>query len=264
VIFVIDTKNKLKKVAKFNEELFIKKSLLKKAPQYLKEFNETCELLRKAEETQDFVKREEYGKKIAVLIAKNFDFDNEIIKEKKREYVEFSREILYELSSKPYNNPETMIILIQALYGQTNIAYSHIGEHKAVNIEDGNAWVDYLEKQTKNRTLKSYALALRSYQYIVNGEIIGMSVKNRVNKSEKDLIYATKWDEENYLAYICLGLIYMDKESTKYDLDKSIKNFNAALAFKNKNVFLDNYLNKEEKARFMENAKKKVKQLESL
>ncbi len=261
---MIDTKNKLKKVTKINDDLFIEKNLLKKAPEYLKQFNENYELLSTAEKEQDSLAREKYGEKVATLIAKNFDFDNEIIKDKKRDYIEFAREILYELSSRPYNNPETMIILIQALYGQTNIAYSHTGSHKSVNIEDGNDWVDYLEKQTKNRTLKAYALALRSYQYIVNGEIIGMSVKDRISKSEKDLIYATKWDEENYLAYICLGLIYMDKESSKYDLKKSIRNFNIALEFKNKDVYLDNYLTKEEKMRFMENAKNKVEYLESL
>ena len=148
---MIDTKNKLKKVTKINDDLFIEKNLLKKAPEYLKQFNENYELLSTAEKEQDSLAREKYGEKVATLIAKNFDFDNEIIKDKKRDYIEFAREILYELSSRPYNNPETMIILIQALYGQTNIAYSHTGSHKSVNIEDGNDWVDYLEKQTKNR-----------------------------------------------------------------------------------------------------------------
>lgn len=261
---MIDTKNKLKKVTKGDESLIIDNTLLKDGPSYLKEFNTSYAQFCSLDEEFDQEERLECGKKAATIIAYKFDFNNELIKDKKKEYIEFSREMLYELSSRPHNNAETMIILIQALYGQTNIAYSHSGEHKVVNIVDGNEWVTYLERQTKNRTLKAYALALRSYQYIVNGEAIGMSVKDRVNKSEKDLIYATKWDPNNYLAYICLGLIYMDSASSKYNLDKSIYNFKTALDFEKEEVFLDKYLSKEEKARFMNNARNKINNLESL
>ena len=252
---MMDKKNKEKKVTPVNENLIIDDS-----SRYVKNFNKEYEIFANSSDS----KRLEAGIKAAIVVATEFDFTNENIKDKKSEYIDFAREMLYEASSKPHFNADAMIFLIRALYGQTNLAYSHQGEHKKNNIEDGNEWVDYLERNTKNRTLKAYALTLRGYQYIVNGDILDMTVKQRLNKTEKDLIYATKWDEENYLAFFALGLLYTDKENTKYSIEKAISNFNKVLELEYEDTFLDNYLSQEEKEHFMSNARKKVDSLKAL
>ena len=243
-----------------NRELLIDESLAKKH-KYLKEFNSHYELFCEASEYGDETKRLNEGKLAARVIAYDFDFSNEIISEKEKDYVKFARDMLYEAGDKPNNDPEALIYLIRAFYGNTSIAYSHFGEHKINNIKSGNEWVDYIEKNTKDRTLKSYALTLRCYEYIVYGEELGMTVKDRLNKTEKDLLYATKWDEDNYLAYYCLGLIYSDNGNSKYNIEKAIENFTKVTAYKGKTVELDKYLDDGEKEKAIRNATKKIESL---
>ena len=93
---------------------------------------------------------------------------------------------------------------------------------------------------------------------MVNGQELGMSVKERLNKSEKDLLYATKWDEDNYLAYYALGLLYSDNGNSKYNKEKAIENFTKVTSYKNKDANLDNYLDDGEKDKAINNAKKKI------
>ena len=247
---------------KTNRSLIIEKGKEK----YIKEFNnyyETFCELNDSEELSDEEKEKRLscGVNAAIVIANSFDFNNEEIKEKKKEYVEFARDILYEAGGKPNNDAVAMMYLIKALYGHTNIAYSHVNEHKLVNIEDGNEWVDYLEKNTKNRVLKAYALTLRAFQYMVNGELLSMSTKERIVKSEKDLIYATKWDIDNYYAYYALGLIYIDEGTSKYNKEKALDNFKKVVEYEDKSATLDMYLTDIEKQRAITNAKKKIQLL---
>lgn len=239
-------------------------ALNKNQPAYFKDFNyyyETfCDLNDKEELSGDEKeKRLECGVDAAIIIADSFDLNHELIKPKRHDYIEFARNILYEAGGKPNNDARAMIYLIKALYAHTNLAYSHTNEHKLINIQDGNEWVEYLEKNTKNGVLKAYALTLRAFQYIVNGEALNMSVKDRINKSEKDLIYATKWDEDNYYAYYALGLIYLDNGNSKYNKDKALENFKKVASYENEFAQLDKYLTDEEKSRAMNNAKNKIK-----
>lgn len=251
---MIDKNNKQKKVTSSDPSLLIESDL-----NYIKEFNKQYEIFCESLDEE----RIEAGLKSAIIIANDFDFNNELIKPRKSDYINFARDILYEASSKPNFNPDAMIYLIRALYGQTNIAYNHNDEYKKNNIEDGNEWVDFLEKNTNNRTLKAYGLTLRVYQYIVNRDIFDYSTSEILNKAEKDLIYATKWDKESYLAFFALGLLYLDSENSKYDIEKSIENFTKVLELKDKTTFLDNYLSKNEKKHFMDNAKKQIEILKS-
>lgn len=250
-----------------NKKLLIDESLIsKKTPSYLKKFNKCYEAFFTLNEKEDLTNQEkedrlENGVEAAINIALYFDFNLDLIKENKSEYIKFARDVLYEAGGNPNNNGEAMIYLIKALYGYTNIAYSHQNEHKEKNIIDGNEWVDYLEKNSKNRVLKAYALTLRAYQYIVNGDVIGMSMKDRLNKSEKDLIYATKWDEDNYFAYFALALVYFDSGNSKYNKEKAINNFNKVLSYEDEYVELDKYLTDEEKQRCMRLARKQLEVL---
>lgn len=243
-----------------NKNLLIDDSLLNKdRPQYQKFndlYNEFCELFSNQEQEQ---KRIEIAIEIALVIANEFDFNE--LNENKNEYIALARDILYIASSKPINDSRTLLCLIKALYGQTNIAYNQTGEHKKVNFEDGNEWVDYLEKNTDDRTIKSYALTLRAFQYIVYGASLELSVDDRLKKAEKDLLYASKWDEENYLAFYSLGLLYSDNGNSKYNIDKAKENFNKSLSFKTVKVNLDQYLSEREKDKVMNNANKKIKEL---
>jgi len=251
-------------------DLLIEKSLIKHgAPEYLKEFNESykmfCDLSEQANLTEDELQIQvAKGAEAAIIVASKFDFTREEIHNKKQEYVKFARDMLYMAGGHPNNNADAMIYLIKALYGQTYIAYNHTTDHKVKNIEDGNEWVDYLEKNTNNRVLKAYALTLRAYQYIVNGEEIGMSVKDRLNKSEKDLIYATKWDVDNYFAFFALGLIYIDNGNSKYNVDKAISNFKKVLEYEDTFATLDKYVTREEKERAMTLARRKIEYLKGL
>ena len=200
----------------------------------------------------------EAGKNAAIIIARYFDFNDTVISSKKSDYIKAAREILYAVGSKPHNDSEALIYIIRALYGQTNIGYNLEGENKGLHIDAGNEWVTYLERHTDDRALKSYALTLRAFQYIVNGDILNMSVKERVKKVETELLYAVKWQDDNYLAYFSLGLLYSDEGHSKYSLTKAIENFNKVLDFKDVDVTLDQYLLFDEKARAMANAKRKV------
>jgi hypothetical protein len=251
---MIDKNNKQNKRAVADLNLLIDSEI-----DYVKEFNKEYESFCNSNDEE----RINFGVKAAFIIVDKFDFNEEVIKNKKGELITFARDILYEASSKPHFNPEAMMYLIRALYGQTNIAYSHEGEHKKVNIEDGNEWVQFLERNTNNRTLKAYALTLRVYQFIVNNDIFEMEIADILKKAERDLIYATKWDEENYLAFFALGLLYLDPENSKYDLEKSIENFEKCLEFENNTTFLDKYLSQTEKIHFMTNAKKQIEILKS-
>ena len=238
----------------------------KNSPAYFKDFNKYYEAFCDLNDSDDLSqedakKRLNYGVEAAIIIANTFDFNEIILRSKKGDYVNFARNILYEASGDPNNDAEAMIYLIKAFYGHTNIAYSHTNEHKLVNITDGNDWVEYLEKNSKNRVLKAYSLTLRAFQYIVNGELLGMSVKDRLNKSEKDLIYATKWDEDNYYAYYALGLIYFDSGNSKYDKNKASDNFKKVLSYEHDYVELDKYLTNTEKQRAMDNARRKLEVL---
>lgn len=243
-----------------NEKLMIDNKYIKKDTPHYKEFNELYKEFLNYN-GQDENERIKLGISIATLIADKFDFDKDELKENKNEYITLARDILYITSSKPVNDPISLIYLIKALYGQTNIAYNQMGEHKKVNLEDGNEWVDYLERNTDDRTLKSYALTLRSFQYIVYGESLEISVKDRLKQAEKDLLYASKWDEENYLAYYCLGLLYSDNGNFKYDPDKSLSNFQKAREFEDKLVNIDLYISEIEKEKIMTNAIQKIKTL---
>lgn len=247
---------------KANRDLLLDKSSCKSFS-YLKEFNKHyesfCDLSEMNSNDEDInTKRIEAGKLAAKVIAYDFEFNNELISEKKKEYIKFARDMLYEAGNKPNYDSEALIYLIRAYYGQTSIAYSHSGENKEKNIKIGNDWVDHIERNTKDRTLKAYALTLRCYEYMVNGQELGMSVKERLNKSEKDLLYATKWDEDNYLAYYALGLLYSDNGNSKYNKEKAIENFTKVTSYKNKDANLDNYLDDGEKDKAINNAKKKI------
>ena len=257
-------KNSSDVVVKTDRELIFDMSLLgKKHPAYFKDFNYYYETFCDLNDRNDLSgdekeKRLECGVEAAIIIADSFDLNHELIKIRKSEYIDFARDVLYEAGGKPNNDARAMIYLIKAFYGHTNIAYSHTNEHKQINIENGNEWVEYLEKNTKNGVLKAYGLTLRAFQYIVNGELLKMSVKDRLNKSEKDLIYATKWDEDNYYAYYALGLIYLDSGNSKYNKDKAIENFKKVLSYEGEFAQLDRYLTDEEKTRAMNNAKNKI------
>lgn len=252
-----------------SRDLLIQDQFINEKTSYYNEFNkayvEFCDLNEKFDlSDEEIISKIEAGKKVASSITLDFDFSKEEIKSKSNEYVKLARDILYVAGSKPFNDSEALILLVRALYGQTNIAYSQEGEHKIINIEDGNEWVDHLERDTKDHTLKSYALTLRVFQYMVNGSELGMSVEQRLKKSETDLIYASKWDEENYLAFYALGLLYSDNGNSKYNVEKSINNFTKVLEFKDKETKLDEYLMNGEKERAMENANRKIAQLKQI
>jgi hypothetical protein len=239
------------------------KLINKNTPKYFKDFNDYytkfCDLTNQKDLSEiDNTKRLDYGEKAAIIVANYFDFERDEIKDKKNEYITFARDLFYENACKPNLDPDSMIFIIRALYGQTNIAYNQSSEHKIDNIKDGNDWVDELERNTDNHTAKAYGLTLRSYAYMVNAKELGISVKEILNKVENDLIYATKWDENNYIAYYALGLVYIDKANSKYDPNKAIDNFNKVLSFKDKATNLDYYLTETDKARIMSNASKKI------
>lgn len=238
-----------------DEKLMIGKDFITKETQHYKEFNE---ISRKFIECLDEDEKISLGISLAILIADKFDFNKDELKVNKNEYITLARDILYVTSSNPINDQSSLIHLIKALYGQTSIAYNQKGEHKKINLEDGNEWVDYLEKNVDDRTIKSYALTLRAFQYIVYGESLEISVNDRLKRAEKDLLYASKWDEENYLAFYCLGLLYNDDANSKYDVDKALKNFMKAKEFLDKEVKLDVYVTGNEKEKIMINADKKI------
>lgn len=250
-----------------DETLLIEEKLINKDTLYYKEFNELYNECLRINKNETLTKEEELdlvnkAKQAAKIIAIDFDFEKEELKSLKKNYVKFARDVLYIAGSKPVNDPEAVIYLIRALYGQTNIAYNMSGEHKIVNIEDGNEWVDYIERHTDDRILKAYALTLRAFQYIVNAKELAMAMPSLLKKVESDLLYATKWDEENFLSYLSLGLLYSDTGHSKYDVEKAKDNFNKVLDFKDKETKLEKYLMDDEKNRAMNIAKRKLDSLE--
>ena len=246
-------------------DLLIDETLIDKSRVYYKEFNEFyskfCDLNDMGILTSDWA---ENGKEAAIIVAKDFDFSDLFIDSKKNDYIKVARDILYAVSSKPHNDSEALIYVIRALYGQTNIGYNLEGENKGIHIDGGNEWVTYLERNTNDRTLKSYALTLRAFQYIVNGDILNMTVKERIKKVETELLYAIKWQDDNYLAYFALGLLYCDDGHSKYNPQKALENFNKVLTFKKIDVKLDKYLLFNEKEKAMANAQRKIDELSSL
>lgn len=256
---IMKRKEEIEKVIP-NEELFIDEEVINNSElKCYKEFNLSYGIF--CDVSNDEATRVSNGQRAAIIVANDFDFTRDEIKGKKNEYVNFSRDMLYEAAIKPYNNPIAMMYLIKALYGQTNIAYSQTLEHQGINLNRGNEWVDHLERTTDNKPLKAYALTLRSYEYIINGVHIGMSIEDRIHKAEKDLIYATKWDPQNYFAYFALGLLYMDTYNSKYNVEKALENFEKVVSFENSKAAIDDYLDISEKRRFMSAAYKKISEL---
>ena len=196
-----------------------------------------------------------------IKLSKDFDFADEGISSVKKEYVEFARERLLAGTRKPYFRVMSMLYYIKALYGQTNIAFNLEGNNRKTNILLGNDYVTRLERYTDVRALKAYVLSLRAYRFIIDGDVLDMSQEERLKTIEKDLIYATKWDEENYLALYALGLVYLNKSYEKYDIIKSVEIFNQVTKLKNKTVGLDKYLSDEEKERIISLAEKKINTL---
>ena len=90
---------------------------------------------------------------------------------------------------------------------------------------------------------------------------IDMPNEQRLKTIETDLIYATKWDEKNYLALYALGLVYLNTSSEKYDVNKAINLFERVTALKGKTVELDSYLEECEKTRIIALAEKKLSSL---
>lgn len=256
---MLNKKNDIHEKIISNRDLLIDDNLLEEYGECYKDFNEYystfCDLNDKEDTGDNWA---ENGKEAAIIIARYFDFTKEALKEKKNDYIKMARDILYAVGSKPHNDSKAIIYIVRALYGQTNIAYNLDGESKGIHIDSGNEWVTHLERNTKDRTLKSYALTLRAFQYIVNGDILNMTVKERVKKVETELLYATKWQEDNYLAYYALGLLYSDPGHSKYNLDKAYDNFVKVYSFKDSKVELDDYLLYGEKEKAMTNAKKKA------
>lgn len=232
-----------------------------------KDFNNVYKQFCDLNEKEDLSKEElnlkiELLKKVVYLVAFDFDLEKEIIKDKANEYVFFTRDALYWLANKPYHDAESIMILIKSLYGQTNVGYAHTDETKESLIKDGNAWVEYLERNTKDKVLKSYAATLRAFQYIVNGELLELTIPERLHKTERELKYAICWNQDNYLAYYAMGLLYSDSANDKYNKDLAIENFKKVGEYDNKENDLDKYLVHGEKQKAMDNASKKVILLE--
>ena len=242
-----------------NKALLIEEKQLENAPAYIKRFNsdyqEFYELSNGKLDKDKEARRIALVNNLAKMIVEKFDFGNPLLKNKKDNYVSFARNALYECASKPYFDDDAMIIIIRALYGQTILAYPMKAEH----LIDGNEWVTFLERNSDNHTLKAYALALRAYIYIVHGDLFDLGLKKRIDIAQTDLIYASKWDEDNYLAYFCLGLIFSDGDGYKDDHARALENFTKAYSYHDKKVSLDTYLTKEDKERIMNNANNKIK-----
>ena len=198
------------------------------------------------------------GEEMAIIIAEDFNFDDHELNGKKKEYVEFARERLVAGTRKPYFRVMSMLYYIKALYGQTTIAFSLEGHNRKTNILLGNDYVTRLERYTDVRALKAYVLSLRAYRFIIDGDILDMSPETRLKTIEKDLIYATKWDDQNYLALYALGLVYLNKSYEKYDVNKALDLFKQVKALKGKTVGLDKYIEDAEKDRIIGLAEKKI------
>lgn len=200
----------------------------------------------------------ELGLEIVRYIAKEIDLNDERIKDNANNYIEFARDLLYKFSEKPYNDSRAMLYLAMALCMQTNLAYKASSLSLAKNVECACNWIDKIERKTDNRTIKAYALSLKAYAYMVFGDCFDLTVNERNKRAQKDLIYATKWDEDNYFAYYALALIYLDNKSQFYDLDMYKKYMNKVLEYENKTVKMDDYYKKEDKKRLMEKAKSRI------
>ena len=201
------------------------------------------------------------GEEMAISIAIEFNFEDHELSGMKQEYIEFARERLVDGTRKPYFRAMSMLYYIRALYGQTNIAFNLEGDNRKTNILLGNDYVTRLERYTDIRALKAYVLALRAYRFIVDGDVIDMSQEARLKTVEKDLVYATKWDIDNYLAQYALALVYLNKNYENYNVDKAIGLFTEVLDTKDRKVPLDEYMSEEEKNRIISLAEKKLELL---
>lgn len=231
-----------------------------------KEFNNKYDQYKKLADTL-FPSKEEkekavlLGEEIAILIARDFDFSDEEIAKKKKSYVEFARERLVDASKKPYYRQLAMLFYIRALYGQTNLAFSHEGENKARNIGIGNDYVTRLERYTDDRALKGYVLALRAYRLLIDWDLLDLPIEIRQKKILNELLYATKWDDHNYLAEYALGLLYLNKSWDTYDEKKAKEQFELVAKLDGVKVDLDKYIDAQEKDRIIGLAKKKLESL---
>ena len=231
-----------------------------------KEFNNKYDQYKKLADTL-FPSKEEkekavlLGEEIAILIARDFDFSDEEIAKKKKSYVEFARERLVDASKKPYYRQLAMLFYIRALYGQTNLAFSHEGENKARNICIGNDYVTRLERYTDDRALKGYVLALRAYRLLIDWDLLDLPIEIRQKKILNELLYATKWDDHNYLAEYALGLLYLNKSWDTYDEKKAKEQFELVAKLDGVKVDLDKYIDAQEKDRIIGLAKKKLESL---
>lgn len=224
-----------------------------------KEYKELSEVLIPSKEQKE--RMVVLGEEMAMIVAVDFNFDDEEVKGKKKEYIEFARECLVLGTKKPYFRVMSMLYYIKALYGQTNIAFSLEGNNRKTNILLGNDYVTRLERYTNERPLKAYVLALRAYRFIIDGDVLDMTPEDRLKTLEKDLVYATKWDDKNYLALYALGLVYLNKSYDKYDPSKAKGIFKLVTGLRGKEVGLDKYLSNEEKERIISLAEKKIELL---
>lgn len=250
-----------------NRDLLIKEEYIGEEDNLYREFNEAfnefCDLNDRGTLDKVETKRKvEVLKKAAFSIVFDFDFQKEAIKDKTAEYIFFARDAIYWLAHKPTCDAESTMLLVRILYGQTNVGYIHNDENKAKMISDGNEWVEYLEKHTDNKTLKSYAATLRAFQYLANGELLEMSIEERLTKTERELKYAICWDTSNYLAYYALGLLYSDDANDKYNKDLAIENFNKVLEYQDRDTELDKYLIHGEKEKAIDKSNEKKLLLE--
>jgi len=231
-----------------------------------KDFNKKYEQYKKLSEILTPSKEEKQelvllGEELAILVAKDFDFSDEEISNRKKQYVEFARERLVEASKKPYYRELAMLFYIKALYGQTNLAFSHEGTNKKKNIDLGNDYVTRLERYTDDRALKGYVLALRAYRLLIDWNLLELPIETRQKKILNELLYATKWDDHNYLAEYALGLLYLNEAWDTYDVDKAKVQFEIVSKLDGVKVPLDKYINIEEKERIIKLAQNKLKEL---
>jgi hypothetical protein len=245
---------------------FVDYEITKPSKKCYKTFNEKYKEYKKLQDilTPTKPQREQMvilGEEMAILVADEFDFNDSEVSGLKKEYIEFARERLVAGTRKPYFRVMSMLYYIKALYGKTNVAFNLEGTNRKVNLLLGHDYVTRLERYTNVHALKAYVLSLRAYKYISDGDVLDMSNEKRLKTIETDLIYATKWDEKNYLALYALGLVYLNTSSEKYDVNKAINLFERVTALKGKTVELDSYLEESEKTRIIALAEKKLSSL---
>jgi hypothetical protein len=201
------------------------------------------------------------GEEMGILIARDFDFNDQEVANRKKEYVEFARERLVDATRKPYYRPVAMLFYIKALYGQTNIAFNLDGDNRKINIGIGNDYVTRVERYTDDRSLKAYVIALRAYRLLMDGYLLELAQEDRNKKIEKELQYAALWDENNYLAVYALGLVYLNKSWDTYSEEKAKEQFKKIVKLEKVEVGLDKYIDENEKQRIITMAKRKLSEL---